>query len=92
VRALNRLTVTTALATGLLCVGHPGAVAGTDTRGEPATTPSALTPITQLAPDITVLRVGAIKTDSLLEVDRSANAAKGADNNVGSDLEGGSED
>jgi len=85
VRALNGLTLTTALATGLLCAGHPGTAAATDTLGEAA-------PIVQVSPDISVLPIGVIKPDSVLEVDRSANAARGVDNNVGSDLEGGPED
>ncbi|MYW03063.1 hypothetical protein [Streptomyces sp. SID3343] len=87
-RALNTCTVTT-LAAGLLYVASPGAVA-VDNRGGSAITPTAPpAPVAQLAPTITVLRVGTFKPDSVLEVDRSINADTGDGGVVGSDLEGG---
>ncbi|GCD93189.1 hypothetical protein [Embleya hyalina] len=86
-RALNTLTVTT-LAAGLLFAASPGVSAAADTGGQPAPTPEAAsTPVVQLAPTVTVLPVGSFKPDSVLEIDRSLNAATGGV--VGSDLEGG---
>jgi hypothetical protein len=95
VRAPNKLIVTT-LAAGLLCLGHPGTAAATDTRGGRGTTPAQpLGPIAHIAnfaPHVTVLRFDEFETDSVLEVDRSINAETGGSGTVGSDREGGAGD
>lgn len=83
------LTVTT-VAVGLMCIGQPGAAAATQGPGAqaPAATGS-LASVGEVAPTITVLRFGEFETDSVLEVDRSLNAATGGSGTVGSDREGG---
>ncbi|WP_436789064.1 hypothetical protein [Yinghuangia sp. YIM S10712] len=76
-----------ALVAVLLCTGH--SAAGAATGGPAASTARPLAPIVEVAPTITVLRFDAFETDSVLEVDRSLNAATGGSGTVGSDREGG---
>lgn len=86
------LTVTT-VAIGLMCLGQSGAVAATQSPGEPAPAATgSLASVGEVAPTVTVLRFGEFETDSVLEVDRSVNAATGGSGTVGSDREGGAGD
>ncbi|UGQ12257.1 hypothetical protein LO772_01190 [Yinghuangia sp. ASG 101] len=80
----------TTVAAGLMCLGQSGAGAATRAPGEqaPAVT-GALASVGDVAPAVTVLRFGEFETDSVLEVDRSINAATGGSGTVGSDREGG---